>query len=149
MILDKTSSWGKRIHIDIQSILNKHQKVFGDIPLGLPPKRGFEHTIELEGAKPMIITPYRHPQKFKEEIEKTIKELLEMGYIQPSSNPFASLVVLVKKKDGSTRMCIDHMALNKMTIENCYPIQRIDELMMKSTKQNASPKLIHDLDIIK
>lgn len=46
----------------------------------------------------MITTPYRHPHKFKEEIEKTIKELIEMGHIQPSSSPFASSVVLVKKK---------------------------------------------------
>ena len=66
---------------------------------------------------------------YKDEIEKTIKELLELGYIQPSSNPFASSVVLVKKKDGILRMCIDYRALNKKTIKNRYPIPRIDELM--------------------
>ena len=74
MILDKSITQGKSIHIDIQPILNKHQKVFEEIPLGLPPKRGFEHPIELEeGAKPIITTPYRYPQKYKEEIERTIK----------------------------------------------------------------------------
>lgn len=95
--------------IDIQQVLDKHAPVFDDIPPRLPPKRGFEHTIELEkGAKPVITTPYRHPKKFKDEIKKTIQELLAMGHIRPSSSPFASLVVLVKKKDGTWRMCIDY-----------------------------------------
>lgn len=130
MILDKSPTEGQVIQRDIQPILRRHKKVFEDIPSGLPPKRGFEHSIELEeGAKPVITTPYRHPHKFKEEIEKTIKELLEIGHIQPSSSPFASSVVLVKKKDGTMRMCIEYRALNKKTIKNRYPIPRIDELM--------------------
>jgi hypothetical protein len=80
-------------------------------------------------VKPVITTPYRHPKKFKDEIEKAIKELLEMGHIRPSSSPFASSVVLVKKKDGTMQMCIDYRALNKKTIKNRYPIPRIDEIL--------------------
>jgi hypothetical protein len=73
--------------------------VFGPIPPELPPDRGFEHIIEIEeGEKPVITTPYRHPKKYKDEIEKAIKEL---GHIRPSSIPFSSSVVLVKKKDGT------------------------------------------------
>jgi hypothetical protein len=90
----------------------------------------FEHTIELEeGAKPIISPPYRHPRMFKDEIEKAIKELLAMGHIRPRNNPFSSLVVLVLKKDGTMRMCIDYRALNKKTIKNRYPIPRIDDLI--------------------
>jgi hypothetical protein len=73
-------------------------------------------------------TPYKHPKKFKDEIEKAIKELLEMGHIRLSSSPFASSVVLVKK-DGTMRMCIDYRAFNKKTIKTRYPIPRIDELL--------------------
>jgi hypothetical protein len=131
----KISTWvdekGK-VHYtpEIKRILDKHHKVFGPIPPGVPPDRGFEHIIELESrAKPVITTPYRHPEKYKDEIEKAIKELLDMGHIRPSSSPFASSVVLVKKKDGTMRMCIDFRALNKKMIKNRYPIPRIDELL--------------------
>jgi hypothetical protein len=82
--------------------------VFGPIPPGVPPDRGFEHIIELEaGVKPIITTPSRHPRKYKDEIKKAIKELIDMGNIRPSTIPFASSVVLVKKKDGMMRMCSD------------------------------------------
>lgn len=55
--------------------------------------------------------------------------MLAIGHIRPSSSPFASSVVLVKKKDGSLRMCIDYRALNKKTMNNRYPISCIYELM--------------------
>jgi hypothetical protein len=82
--------------------------VFGPIPPSVPLDKGFKHIIEIEvGAKPVITTLYRHPKKYKDEIEKAIKELLDMGHIRPSSSLFTSSVVLVKKKDGTMRMCID------------------------------------------
>ena len=69
--------------------------------------------------------------KHKDEIEKALKYLLKMGHIKPSKSPFASVVVLVKKKDGTMRMYIDYRALNKKTIKNRYPIPQIDELIDK------------------
>jgi len=86
--------------------------------------------LELEsGAKLVMVTPYRHPKVYKDEIERTIKELLDMGFIRPSSSPFTSLVVLVEKKDGTMRMCIDYRLLNKKMIKNRYPIPRVDDLI--------------------
>jgi hypothetical protein len=77
-----------------------------------------------------MITPSCHySRRFKDEIEKAIKELLAMGHIRPSNIPFSSSVVLVLKKDGTMRMCIDYRALKKKTIKNRYPIPCIDELM--------------------
>jgi hypothetical protein len=126
----KDSKGRQQIHTEIKSLLGRHQQVFEAILPGRPPDRGFEHTIELEeGAKPMITPPYHHPRRFKDEIEKAIKELLAMGHIRPSSNPFDSSIVLVLKKDGTMRMCIDYRALNKKNIKNRYPILRIDKLM--------------------
>ena len=104
--------------------------MFGEIPLGQPPDWGFEHTIELEqGIQAVITTPYKHPKAYQDEIEWAIPELLALGHIRPITTPFASFVVLVKKKDGTLRMCIDYRALNKKTMKNRYPIPRIDELM--------------------
>ena len=77
----------------------------------------------------MITAPYRHPKAYKDEIEHAIKELSALGHIRPSSSPFASSVVLVKKKDGTLHMCIDYQALNRKTLKNRYPIPCIDVLM--------------------
>eukprot|EP00253_Pinus_taeda_P034566 PITA_34566 len=63
------------------------------------------------------------------EIKKQVQELLEKGFIRPSTSPCGSPVVLVRKKDGSWRMCINYRALNKITIKNRYPLPRIDDLL--------------------
>ena len=73
--------------------------------------------------------PYRHPKSIRDEIEEAIREILELGLIRPSSIPFASSVLMVKKKHGTLRMCIDFIALKNKTIKNRYPIPRIYELM--------------------
>jgi hypothetical protein len=64
-----------------------------------------------------------------------------MVHIHPSSNSFSSSVVLVKKKDGTLRMCIDYRSLNKKTIKNQYPIPRMDELMDELRGDNFFSKI--------
>nr|GEU84228.1 hypothetical protein [Tanacetum cinerariifolium] len=80
------------------------------------------------GAAPMARAPYRlAPSKMKELLDQ-LKELADKGFIRPSSSPWGALVLFVKKKDGSFWMCIDYRELNKLTVKNRYPLQRIDEL---------------------
>ena len=62
------------------------------------------------------------------ELKEQLRELQEKGYIRPSSSPWASPVLFVRKKDGSLRMCIDYRSLNEVTIKNKYPLPRIDDL---------------------
>jgi hypothetical protein len=126
----KDSEGREQYHPQIREILSEYEPVFRLIPPGRPLYRGFEHKIELEaGATLVIIAPYRHPKRFKDEIEKSIKEFIVMGHIRPSTSHFASSVFLVLKKDGTLWMCIDYRYLNKKMIKNRYPILCIYELM--------------------
>lgn len=112
----------------IEKLLIEFASVF-DTPSGLPPCRGYEHQIVLkEGIVPIYQRPYRYPHFQKTEIEKIIANLLEVGSIRPSQSPFSSPVLLVRKVDGSWRMCIDYRALNHATVKDKFPIPMMDEL---------------------
>jgi hypothetical protein len=115
---------------DLQSLLSKHQMVFST-PQGLPPSHDVhDHSIPLvPKSLPPNIHPYRHPFSQKNEIEKMVQELLNVGIIFPSTNPYSSPVVVVLKKEGSWRMCLDFRALNKLTIKDKFPIPIIDDLL--------------------
>ena len=90
------------------------KRLLFDLPHGRPPNRGVEHNIVLEeGTPPIQIPHFKHPKKLIYDIYKAIQELLELGLIIPSSSPYASSIVLVKKKDGTLRMCIEIRALQE------------------------------------
>ena len=77
----------------------------------------------------MNYRPYRYSPFHKTEIERQVTELLTAGLIVPSASPFASPVLLVQKKDGSWRFCIDYRRLNSMTIKNRFPMPLVDEIL--------------------
>ncbi|MCO5611344.1 hypothetical protein L7F22_065597 [Adiantum nelumboides] len=114
-------------------VLQQYSDCFSDsLPSQLPPERPEDHVIDLvPGSSPPNRPPYRVSAAQQKEIMSQVEELLEKGLIQPSSSPFCSPVLLVQKKDGSWRMCIDYRALNKITIKNRFPIPRIDDILDK------------------
>nr|KYP41166.1 Transposon Ty3-I Gag-Pol polyprotein [Cajanus cajan] len=75
------------------------------------------------------MAPYRMSPSELAELKKQLEELLEKQFIRPSVSPWGAPVLLVKKKDGSFRLCVDYRQLNKFTIKNKYPLPRIDDLM--------------------
>ena len=95
----------------------------------MPPQRKYDHQIHLTNNTPLSSEPYKYPHAQKIEIEKMVQELLQTGFIRESRSAFASPVVLIKKKDGGWRLCIDYRKLNSVTIKNKFPIPLIKDLL--------------------
>jgi len=117
------------IPTEVQQIIDSSDSLFKE-PNVLPPSRDFDHKIPLlPGVKPVNVKPYRYAPTQKDEIERQIKEMLANGIIRPSHSPFASPVILVKKKDGTWRFCVDYRQLNNITVKDKYPLPIVDELL--------------------
>ncbi|GJT11645.1 putative reverse transcriptase domain-containing protein [Tanacetum coccineum] len=124
-----TEQESKEKRLEDVPVIRDFPEVFPDELPGLPPPRQFEFRIDLiPGAAPVARAPYRLAPSEMKELSKQLQELLEKGFIRPSSSPWGAPVLFVIKKDGSFRMCIDYRKLNKLTIKNRYPLPRIDDL---------------------
>ncbi|GKC83950.1 putative reverse transcriptase domain-containing protein [Tanacetum coccineum] len=125
----KDKSMEKRLE-DVP-IVQDFPEVFPEDLLGIPPAQQVEFQINLiHGVAPVARAPYRlAPSKMKE------------GFLRPSSSPWRSPVLFVKKKDGSFRMCIDYQELNKLMVKNRYPIPRIDDLFDQLQDRPEIPKV--------
>ncbi|GJR50236.1 putative reverse transcriptase domain-containing protein [Tanacetum coccineum] len=112
-------------------LLNNHYAsiLFDTGADSLPPARPLEFQIDLiPGAAPVARAPYRLAPSEMKELSEQLQELSDKGFIRPSSSPWGSPVLFVKKKDGSFKMCIDYRELNKLTVKNRYPLPRIEDL---------------------
>lgn len=88
-----------------------------------------KHSIDTADNHPIRQPARRVPPFRREEVHKLLKDMLERDVIQPSSSPWASPVVLVQKKDGTLRFCVDYRKLNAITRKDAYPIPRIDDTL--------------------
>jgi hypothetical protein len=110
-------------------VVCEYADVFPDELPGMPPDQDIEFTIELQpGTTPISKRPYRMPPAELAELKKQLQELLDKGFIHPSTSPWGCPALFVKKKDESLRLCIDYRPLNEVTIKNKYPLPRIDVL---------------------
>ena len=99
------------------------------------------HDIEVNDTRPIKSRPYPLPHALRQVVDDEVKEMLELGVIEPSTSPYASPVVLVKKPDGSNRFCCDYRKLNLVTIPDAEPIPDQDEIFAKLSKDNYFSKL--------
>lgn len=108
--------------------MNEYLDVFlKDLP-GLP-HREVEFTVDLIlDTDPISLTPYIMAPTELRKLKTRLQELVDKGFIRPSTSPWGALVLFVKKKDGSMRLCIDYRQPNQVTVKNCYPLPHIDDL---------------------
>jgi len=121
---EEQKRWGK-LRTKYSEVLNNME-----LPAGRPPAARSSHRIELKpGAEPTYAPRYRRPPIMEAEIERQVQLLMDKGKLQESTSSFAANPVLVKRKDGRWRMCINYKPLNDITIKQKFPMPRVDELL--------------------
>ncbi|XP_062100497.1 uncharacterized protein LOC133806406, partial [Humulus lupulus] len=115
----------------VVSILQEFEDVFPEeVPHGLPPIRGIEHQIDfVPGASIPNRPAYRSNPDETKELQRQVEELMEKGHVRESMSPCAVPVILVPKKDGTWRMCVDCRAINNITVKYRHPIPRLDDML--------------------
>jgi hypothetical protein len=124
------------------SVVCEFPDVFPEDLPGLPPERHVEFVIELKpDTAPISRRSYRMPPNELAELKTQLQDLLEKGFIRPSSSPWGCPRIFVKKKDKTLRMCMDYRPLNEVTIKNKYPLPRIDILFNQLTGARVFSKI--------
>jgi hypothetical protein len=131
-------------------VVCEYADVFPDELPGMPPDQDIEFAIELQPVTaPISKRPYRMPPAELAELKKQLQELLDKGFIRPSTSPWGCPALFVKKKDESLMLCIDYRPLNAVTIKNKYPLPRIDVLFDQLVGAKVFSKINLCSDIIK
>ncbi len=114
---------------EIEALLRQHQEVFSKHDLDLGITSIVEHAIDTSEAAPIKQRPRRVPMAFAGEDREAIQKLLDQGSVRPSTSPWASPLVLVRKRDGSVRPCVDYRAVNAVTTKDAFPLPRTEDCL--------------------
>lgn len=131
----------------LADLLKKFPELFAANPKKPTQTTKTTHSIDTGDAKPIKLNPYRNARVDEEHIENEIKQLLENGLIQKSNSPWSAPVVIVMKKGGEKRTCIDYRKLNAVTKKCSYPLPRVDDLIDSLGSKNGKKKIYSKLDL--
>ena len=123
---------------EMMDTLARHTEVFSDIP---GKTDIIEHKIELTNNNPGRSRPYLLPHAMRENLKREIEDMLNLGIIRESNSPFAFLIVIVKKKNGSDRICVDYRKLNKLTVADPEPMITAESLFQRLGKSKYYSKI--------
>ena len=119
----------EQMNLEMIPVIKEFLEVFPEELPGIPLERKVVTSIEVvHGTTPISRAPYRMAPIELKELKTQLHELLDKGFIRPSVSPWGALVLFVKKKDGTLRMCIGYRQINKATVKNKYPLPRIEDL---------------------
>ena len=112
---------------DVLNLLDQYKDIFADGPANFGLAKGVTHQINTGDAPPPFrVNPYCRSQIEEAQLSKEIKQLLEAGLLAPSQSPWASPLLILKKKDGGHRIVMDYCRLNSLTKKDSYSLPHID-----------------------
>ena len=123
---------------ELQMLVERFSEIFSDGP---GDTNLAQHRIDLTSDVPVRQTPYAVPFALKSSLKKELQQMEDLGIIRKSDSPYASPVVVVKKKDGSNRICIDFRRLNKITVTDPQPIPSPAESFLDMSEDKYFSKL--------
>ena len=129
---------------EVIALVREYADVFASSDVDLGRTGVVQHTINTGDAAPIKQRPHRIPYCERPKLEGEVHRLLDAEVIQPSSSPWASPIVLVRKKDGGVRMCVDFRKVNLVTKKDCFPLPRLDETL----DALAGAKFFSSLDLL-
>lgn len=130
----------QNIEPNLSTLLHVYKVVFQKLE-GLLPIRENDIVILMKESKPFKVRPYRYHHSQKEQTQNMVNEMLHWGIIQPNISPFSLPIILVKKKYGNQRFCIDYRALNSIMVKDNFLIPIVDELLNELYGTNFFSKL--------
>ena len=122
--------FGDQLSSEQRADMNTLLEEYTDVMQNNPGKTTLaQHHIRTGDARPVKLPPYRLPHAYRETVKKELQDMLQQGIIEPSSSEWSAPIVLVKKKDGSLRLCVDYRRLNGVSETDAYPLPRVDEVI--------------------
>ena len=112
-------------------LLQKRSKCFASPDYDMGKSNMVQHSIDTSTHKPIHQAPYKSAWKEREITQTQVQHMRSIGAVVPSSSPWAAPVVLVRKKDGTWRFCVDYRKLNAITTRDVYPLPRIEEALSR------------------